>query len=316
MNLHSPISPAALYALTIPFTIVATYATAALLPLIQPTVLQNNPPTIATPATITQAPLTNVVWTNLYPNNTVYTDGLRVTLRTQPDTLITKTPTRFMWEIVDAQTGQPAALETGMHRTTMHSYAVRNDLRGELIHIHPISQKEDGVWTDQIVPRTTGEWKLLMQTVYRGKVYNFLTSFAVSGEPEELEPVDLNRTKKLGEWTVHLKTSPETPRANAAARFDFFVDPKPTGTPFQITGNDDGGHNIIFSRANDPYLWNIHGDRSVENLPPDETGIVAQRLLNGAAPYSYNFTFPKPGTWLIHFEIQSQPAHFFLEVNR
>lgn len=279
----------------------------------QPTVSQISPPA-TTQALPPQTTFTQAKWANLLIAETVTIDELRVTLRTEPKDMITKTPTRLLWEVIDRQTGQPAALENGIHRTTMHTYAVRNDLRGELMHIHPTSAKQDGMWIDQIVPKTSGEWKLLMQTAYRGKVYNFLTPLAVSGEIKELEPIVFERTKKLENWLVRMKINPKTLRADEPARFDFFVDTKPGEAPFQLAGNDDGGHNIIFSRANDPYIWNIHGDRSVENLPAEETGVVAQRLSDGLAPYSYIFTFPKPGMWLMHFEIQSQPAHFFLEV--
>lgn len=315
MNLRSPVSPVALYLVAIPLTIAATSATAALFPFVQTGTPQNSFSVTALNA-LPSTELTKVRWTMLPLDKTIEVDELEVTFHTEPHDITVNTPTRLVWEILDVKTGQAAVLENKVHRTTTHAYAVRNDLRGDLVHIHPTNNANTPEWRDQLIARTSGEWKILLQTAYQGTVYNFLTPFPVSGASEEPKPIDLGRTKELGNWIVHTRVEPDPIRANEPSRFDFFVDAKQDSEPFQVSGKEDGGHNIIFSFENDPYIWNVHGDRSVENLAPEETGIIAQRLSDGIAPYSYIFTFPKPGIWLMHFEIQSRPAHFFLEVNQ
>ena len=113
---------------------------------------------------------------------------------------------------------------------------------------------------------------------------------------------------------VKLAISTEPIRVNKATTFNWTVAEKDTGKQPQLQNKLDSGHNILIVHEDEPdYIWNLHGDRSVESISI-QAGFPALRHPTTEDPFKYTFWFPKPGLWLLHFEIGSIPMRFWVEV--
>ena len=179
------------------------------------------------------------------------------------------------------------------------------------MHLHPdILEKEAGLWNKSVIFSSGGLWHVVMQFAKGGMAYNIVAPVFVEGKAPELFSPDFARERESNGWTVRLQDVPEKVRAGRPITFIFVVEGKR-----ELRKSDlDGGHNVIFALQNEPFIWNMHGDRSVERISKD-VGLSLQRSVpTRRKPFFYTVTFSKSGLWLIHFEINRQPARFFVNV--
>jgi len=255
--------------------------------------------------------LTSVVQKELTLGQTTTFDGFRVSFRTDPETPQAGVPIQLLWSITESE-GTPVSLDSSIHQLPMHAYVLRSDLGSDLKHLHPSTSKEElEPWNDSITFSSGGLWYVVMQFAKDGTVYNVAASVFVEGKAPESFLPDFARKQKINEWTVRLQDTPKKVFVGEPAAFTFVVE----GKRELQKGDLNGGHNVIFAFQGEPFIWNMHGDRSVERISQD-VGFTLQRSVPTTQdPFSYIVTFPKAGLWLIHFEINSQPARFFINVD-
>jgi len=255
--------------------------------------------------------LTSVAQKELALGQTTVLDGLRISFRTDPETPQAGMPVKLFWNITESE-GAPILLDKSIHRLPMHVYVLRSDLGSSLKHLHPsISKEESKLWDSSITFSSGGLWYVVMQFAKDGIAYNIAASVLVDGKTPETFLPDFARERRLKEWSIFLRDVPEKVRVGEPAAFTFEVEGKR-----ELRKSDlDGGHNVIFALQKEPFIWNMHGDRSVERISQD-VGLSFQRSVpTRQNPFSYIVTFPKAGLWLIRFEINRQPARFFINVD-
>ena len=244
-------------------------------------------------------------------DTTTNIEGMILSFRTEPEKLQIGVPIKLIWSITE-RNGQAISLDRSIHRLPMHAYISRNDLGDNIKHIHPEERNKNYnvLWDDVVEFSTGGFWNIVMQFSKDGTAYHITTPVFVDGKGLAEQLIGFEREKILGERIVRLNSNPEK----------ILID-IPTTINFEIIGNNkvqphelDGGHNIIFALQDSSFLWNMHGDRSVENISQVAGITIKRNTPTELAPFSYSVTFPKPGVWLIHFEILTQPARFFVNV--
>ena len=113
----------------------------------------------------------------------------------------------FFLEILDSS-GQPISLDTSIHYTKVHTYAVRDDLGGSISHLHPTETKDgSGVWRTVVTFPSPGTWHLVSQTARDNTVYQITTTFEIEGQQSEAFAPDFSRNKEVSDWNVSLNVS-------------------------------------------------------------------------------------------------------------
>jgi len=257
--------------------------------------------------------ITSIVFGEINPGQTKTLGDLRIRFWTE-HTIITSNETiELYWKFYDKY-GRLISMDESVHRDLMHVYIIRNDLSGDILHLHP--ERPINKRTLKIIAKFPfgGFWYLTAQTSKNGVTYQINSLLEVEGQKSNLFYPNFSLDKELRLWNVNLKTIPENIKVNGPIQLIFNVKPKPdTDTPKLEGFILDSGHNVIFVRQHDPFMWNIHGDTSLETISA-QVGLEVKRLPIDRYPFAYNVTFTEPGIWLIHFEIRNKPVHFFIEV--
>ena len=240
--------------------------------------------------------------------------SISVRVWTEPEKIETNKELELFLEILDSN-GKPTSLDTSIHYTHIHTYATRSDLGGDTIHLHPTeTESKSGKWRTLITFPSAGVWHLVNQIAKDKTAYQITSTFEVAGKPPQPFNPDFSRTKELDNWIVNLDISKEPPIVGEPVRFTFNLNPKPGADTPKLEGTIlDNGHNLILSSLGDSFVWNQHGDGSVEKISK-QVNLPVKRVPKKEHPFSHIVTFPKPGVWLLHFELQDKPAHFFVNV--
>lgn len=260
------------------------------------------------------SPITRLRWHDLPHNATISVGEHQVRFSTDPAVAVPNQSVALLWDITDI-TGKSAELDTTIHSTAIHAYYILNDFVSDLVHIHPSrDQEKPSLWKDAATFSASGLWYLYMQFAKGDTVYNFVTPIEVAGSAHQDLTPDFSRVKTASGWEVKLSIEQEPVRANGPALFTFTVSSADKNSPREIQPDHlMTGHNVIIAEYGKPFLWNIHGDRSVEAVSA-EVRIPVERLDPTITPFAYRLSLPRPGLWLLRFEIQSQPVHFFVNV--
>jgi hypothetical protein len=266
------------------------------------------------------------------PGETVEFEGIRGILSFDPARPVVGQQTKVIWTFTDER-GEPLGSEyweRSVHRTQNHSYLVRSDFLSKMFHIHP-GVTEDGTMTETVQFPVGGEWVVASQLAHGGTTYFFTSKFPVylaNGELPNDAPaadpnavtgergVDFRRTLPLNDWDIHMEIEGGEPvRAGVPFTVEWVAKERLGKSAPDLTGGIlDGGHNILITPLSDPSrIWNTHGDRSVEPVS-HLLGLPTRRWPTRENPMKYTMAFMEAGTYLIHFEIQSSPVHFFLAV--
>lgn len=258
-------------------------------------------------------PLTSIVLEKANFDERVSLGDLHIKTWTEPKNIKPNEETQLFLEILDSS-GNPTPLDTSIHYTRIHTYAVRDDLGEDTLHLHPTETKpQSGIWKTFLTFPSSGLWHIVSQTAKDGTVHQITTSLNVEGKKPEFTP-DFSREKASDKWKVKLDVSKEPAKVGEPVKFSFSILPKEGIELPKLKGDIlDNGHNFILARQNDSFAWNQHGDSSVENVSV-QAGIPVKRVPIEEEPLSHIVTFPKPGIWLLHFELQSKPIHFFVKV--
>jgi len=181
---------------------------------------------------------------------------------------------------------------------------------------------------------TAGEWAITAQLTNDGVIYLLTSVFDIYNKNGTNEPmgegahtaeeikitgargIDFDRTIPLRQWNIEMVVEGGEPvRAGEPFTVEWIATAREGENESVPSGGTlDGGHNILMANITDPSLiWNTHGDRSAEPVS-HLVGIPTYRWPTKENPFKYTFALPKPGIWWIHFEIQSSPIHFFIEV--
>jgi len=260
--------------------------------------------------------LTSIVLGDLEFNKFTSLDELQIKIWTEPKDIKPEEEAELFYEVLDTS-GNPVSLDTSIHYSKMHTYAVRSDLGGSTLHLHPSeTERGKGIWRTVLMIPSAGTWNIVSQTSKDGKSYQFTISLQVGDYPTTKFNPDFEREKGNSNWDIKLLFDSEIINVNSPVRLTFKVTPKESSEELILEKNTlDNGHNLILARVGDAFAWNQHGDSSVEEISK-AAGIKVERVPTGEEPFAHVITFPKFGIWLIHFEIKSQPVHFFVEVRR
>ncbi len=258
--------------------------------------------------------LTSIVLRDLEFNEFTSLDDIQVKVWTEPKDIQPEQEVELFYEVLDTS-GNPIPLDTSIHYTKMHTYAVRSDLGGSTLHIHPSeTEKGKGIWRTVLTIPSAGSWFLVSQTSKDGKAYQFTTSFKVGDNTLSNFKPNFEREIEISKWEVEMLLSSEVIKTNSSVILTFKVKPKESSEELALEKNTlDRGHNLILARLGDAFAWNQHGDSSVEEIS-EAAGIKVKRVPTDEEPFAHVVTFSKSGIWLVHFEIKSQPIHFFVEV--
>lgn len=237
------------------------------------------------------------------------------------------------WTLTDNNGNPVSEWDTSVHRTLNHGYLIRTDFTSKSFHVHPSTGK-NGIMTEVMRFPIAGEWALTTQIAKGGTMYLLTSVFTVvnnDGTTDSREPgehtsdeqkvtgargVDFTRTLPLKTWDVTMVVEGGEPvYAGEPFAVEWIVRSRGGENVSEISGGTlDGGHNILIAHIDDPSLiWNTHGDRSQESVS-HIVGIPTRRWPTRDYPFKYTFTLPQPGVWWIHFEVQSSPIHFFIDV--
>lgn len=258
--------------------------------------------------------LTSIVLRDLEFNKFTSLDELQVKTWTEPKVIKPEEEAELFYEVLDIS-GGPISLDTSIHYSKIHTYAIRDDLGGNTLHLHPSeTEKESGVWRTVLTLPSAGTWYVVSQTSKDGKAYQFTISLQVGDYPTTKFSPDFEREKEISKWNIEMLVDSKIININSPIRLTFKVTPKESSEELTLEKNTlDNGHNLILARVGDAFAWNQHGDSSVEEIS-EAAGIKVERIPTDEEPFAHVITFPKSGIWLIHFEIKSQPVHFFVEV--
>src|SRR3989344_5145154 len=266
------------------------------------------------------------------PGGAIVLDGIRGVLSFDPPRPVVGEQTKVIWTLRNDQ-GEPlgaANWDRSVPRTQNHSYLMRSDFMSDMFHVHP-SVKEDGTMTETVQFPTGGEWAISSQLAHGGTTYFFTSTFPVylsdgtlPADPPATQPnsvtgergIDFTRTLPLDSWDVHMEIEGGEPvRAGVPFTVEWVAEPRDGKNAPELRGGIlDGGHNILIAPLHDPSrVWNTHGDRSAEAVS-HLLGIPTRRWPTRENPFKYTMAFMEAGTYLVHFEIQSKPVHFFLNV--
>lgn len=216
----------------------------------------------------------------------------------------------FAWTVTS--NGAPAVIDRVMHGIPMHVYAVRADLAGDVIHMHPL-EGEDGAWHGTSDFPAPGEWDVYMQFASGGTVYGFRSRVDVTGMPKAVPQPDAARERVLLGYTVAV-TLPSRVVAGAPAKATFTVRHAYDVPEKDAKRDAVWTHNLIVVReGGEPQLWNHHGDGSVDAVANVAPVAVSHDDANGN-PFDYELTFPAAGRWLIDFEYRGEAAPFWIDV--
>lgn len=256
-------------------------------------------------------PITMTVSAELPRDRTVQVGELRASFATEPERPVAGSETKFIWTLTDKE-GKSVELHRIMHGIPMHVYAVRDDLADETIHMHPPQQEGTAVWRDRSTFGSTGAWRVHMQGTLNGVLYEFWTPLEVVGPDTPATPLDAAKTRHQIDFDVRLEI-PERVRAGTPVPVRFDVRHILELTPEQIEQFSRSRHNLIIAKQGSPVLWNHHGDGTVDGVAKRAPVTVIRRATPGD-PFSYDFTFPSPGVWLVYFEYLSGSASFIVTV--
>lgn len=266
------------------------------------------------------------------PGETLEFETFSAVLSFEPEQPIAGEATQVTWTFTDKAGNPVHEWDRSVHRTINHSYLIRSDFMSKSFHVHP-GVKEDGTMTESIRFPTAGEWVISSQMGKDATTYLLTSVFTVynadgttetrgdhhTAEEREVtgaRGISFERTLPLRNWdvTMHIEEG-EPVRAGEPFTVEWIAEPRgDTNTPDLKGGILDGGHNILMANIDDPSLiWNSHGDRSQEPVS-HLVGIPTYRWPTRDNPFKYTIALPKPGIWWIHFEIQSSPVHFFIDV--
>ncbi len=262
-----------------------------------------------------QSPLRDIKTTKLALHESVMVDTFRVRMEMNPAPIAGQ-EISVRWFIEDAESGRPANPDLAMHYSAVHAYFVRTDLTSPLQHHHPgqKNQPDANLWALKTTFDYPGEWLAHMQFARGNTIYGFDTKFEVAGTPGKTFAVTDGLVSNTDEMTATIRTNSDTFTAGTPIGMDFIVERK-DGQPILHTEADFVlAHNIIFVYENGETAWNVHGDRSVE-MVSQKTGIIVTRdFPTEDKKFSYTFTFPAPGLWLVHFEAFSNFFPFYFTV--
>lgn len=103
-------------------------------------------------------------------------------------------------------------------------------------------------------------------------------------------------------------------RAGVPAELSFFLQPATAGSDGSAsTPPFEGIYNLLFIREHEAPFWNHHGDGSVEAVAA-KAGIGVSQRASPPNVFAYRAVFPRPGLWLLDFEVGNDSVNFFLEV--
>lgn len=254
-------------------------------------------------------------------------------LRLEPEVPIVGKETKIIWTFLDNEGNPVSEWGRSVHRTLTHTYLIRSNFESRSFHLHP-SVREDGTMTEPVRFSEAGEWALSAQMAKDTTMYLLTSTFdvvntdgtlAANGSDTHTEKekditgargVDFVRTFPLSNWDIEMRIEGGEPiYAGEPFTVEWIAtERKGEKAPELRGGILDGGHNILLANIDDPSLiWNMHGDRSPEPVS-HFIGLPTYRWPTNENPFKYTLTFSKPGLWWIHFEIQSNPIHFFIDV--
>ena len=258
--------------------------------------------------------LTSIELEEIGPDGTANFNELKFKVWTEPRLVKSNEQAELFLEILSSS-GKTVSLDTSIHDSYIHTYAIRSDLGVNTLHLHPsLTKKEKGIWRTLITFPSPGVWYLVNQTAKGGTVYHVTSTFEIEGKQSEAFTPDFSKNKEVSDWNVILNVSNDPILVGQFVQFTFDLEPKLGTNPPKLEGGIlDNGHNLILSRLDDSFIWNQHGDSSVEEVS-EQAGITAKRVSIEEHPFAHTVIFPKPGIWLLHFEIESNPVHFFVNV--
>lgn len=276
-----------------------------------PTVTMDQPTTdVLLPKPLT---LTSYVYEEIQKNVPTGVGDLVVTFTTDPEFPTDQDHVSMLWSVTDA-TGNPVDVDPVMHTNLMHTYVMPTTLSDVLFHNHPNAEANPGFWTGYTGFPSGGEWIAFFQFAIGETVYNVATKFPVVSDVAQIEAVQFERVSFREDSGVQVTLqAPDVIRVGEPASFLFQVEGIENASGEYYVSH---GHNVILAKEYEQgqpiRMWNIHGDRSVEDVS-SLFGIDVVRKLSAEQPFDYTLTFHETGRWLVQFEVEDAPFEFFIE---
>lgn len=258
-------------------------------------------------------PITDLRSAVLPVGGTALAGAVSAHLEFDPPKPVAGEKTSAVWRFTD-RLGRPIDLDRTMHNIPLHVYAVREDVLGEVVHMHPVRQGDSADWHDTIVFPYSGHWRMDTQGPDDGTLYEFTTAFDVdSGDEKALPSADDAKKRTMMQYEVELVDFPARIDPGKPARLHFKVRHTPEIPRRTAVDNARAHHNLIIAHAGSGGIWNHHGDGSVDAIGA-KAAVAVTRKFTPEDPFDYTVTFPEPGTWLIDFEYLGESAQFWIKV--
>src|SRR5688572_431707 len=258
-------------------------------------------------------PITDLRSAALAPGGAARAGDVLAHLEFEPAAPVAGGEIAAVWRFTD-RLGRPVELDRAMHSIPLHAYAVRDDLAGEMVHMHPLRQGDSADWHDMIIFPSSGRWHMVTQGHVGDTLYEFTTPLEVAGGREKIPaPADGARTRAMFQYEVTLDGMPPRIDPGIPARLHFTVHHAPEITKRAAVQNARMRHNLIMAGAGSGALWNHHGDGSIDAIGA-RAPVPVVRKFSPDDPFDYEITFPSPGKWLIDFEYMGESAQFWINV--
>jgi hypothetical protein len=253
--------------------------------------------------------LLQVIEADIASGQSIALGALSVSFTIETEDLIAGEPAEFLWDIREKQSGRNASLSPVMHRSPMHTYAIKTDLSGDLMHYHPTFKKERSAWRQRMVFPEGGEWLVVTQFPVGDTLYQLRTHLSLR-ERVSQPPSSTHEDRR---WhTASFAMTPTPAVAGVPTKLTFSFTPTKF-FPKNQTLDVEPRSNLILVRQYGKTLWNEHGDKSTLALSR-QVGIPVSILDAPDGQAQYEVTFPEPGLWLVYIDVVGADFEFLVDV--
>ncbi len=254
--------------------------------------------------------------TGKFHNGEVAIGQLRIEFETEPPVIEANRPVHLKWTIKEKNSAQEAPIDRSIHNSPIHVYLIQSDLKQNLIHVHPAqSSQNKQVWESIVSFPSSGLWNIFFETASKGVFYQLSSSLNIPETENAEDVLDFSLRKLSRDWEIVLKPSKDSISFGEPIRLIFEVVSRTSGAaPPREDYYLVNQHNIMFALRGYSLFWNAHGDGSV-NAFSGQNGIEVTRLPMNETPFGYLVVFPRPGIWMIRFEMIGVETDFLLRVN-